>query len=139
MADLKGYQRIGQYKGDDLYEYRGTNKRKTRFIAVSARRSIPDGLVMAEDNNSVVDLKIILREKDSMTFGPGCLTGYPYRKEKPEDTHMGINIGRYVERDNATHLPKYGARVYKEKLGMRELEGDTVEEVREKIEGWKKT
>lgn len=130
---IAGYKKIGEYRTEDLYEYMRDDKRKPRFIAVAARGIGTLGGITVSDDNSVVDLRIRVREMDLGTFGPGYLTGYPFRADKPEKTYLGIAIGRYTERDAATHLPKYGARIDTGREGLRIVEGDTVAQVQRGI------
>ena len=136
---IPGYKKIGEYRTEDLYEYMKDDGKKPRFIAVAARGIGTLGGIRVSDNNSVVDLRIRCREMDLGTFGPGYLTGYPYRAEKPEKTYQGVKIGRYTERDAATHLPKYGCRIDTGVAAdMQIFEGDTVREVERKIRAYKK-
>ena len=95
---------------------------------------------MAEDNNSVVDLKIKIRESELGSWGPGYLTGYPFMaKGSEEEKYMGIIFGKYTERQYSTHLPKFGARIVLDQdPWMVVLEGDTVAEMRKKIREYKK-
>lgn len=137
-----GYKEIGKYKGYRLHEYIRKDKKKPRFIALTDNLfSIPDGTLMAEDNNSVVNLKIKLREGELGSWGPGYLTGYPFMgEESGEGKYMGIMIGRYTERANATHLPKFGVRIIVDgPPHIIILEGDTVAEVKQEIRDYKKS
>lgn len=136
-----GYKEIGRYRNYKLHEYIRKDKKKPRFIALSFNLlSIPDGELMAEDNNSVVDLKIKIRESELGSWGPGYLTGYPFMaKGSEEEKYMGIIFGKYTERQYSTHLPKFGARIVLDQdPWMVVLEGDTVAEMRKKIREYKK-
>lgn len=136
---IAGYKKIGEYRTEDLYEYMKDDGKKPRFIAVAARGIGRLGGISVSNDNSVVDLRIRIRERDLGTFGPGYLTGYPFRAEKPEKTYQGVKIGRYTERDAATHLPKYGCRIDTGvAANMQIFEGDTVAEVQRKIRAYKK-
>ena len=136
---IAGYKKIGEFRTEDLYEYMKDDGKKPRFIAVAARGIGRLGGITVSDDNSVVDLKIRCREMDLGTFGPGYLSGYPYRGDKPEMTYQGVKIGRYTERDGATHLPKYGARIDTgTAAGLEIIEGDTAAEVQRGIRAFKK-
>lgn len=88
----------------------------------------------------MVDLTIKIREIELGTWRPGYLTGYPFRGEDQEETYMGISIGRYTERANSTHLPKFGSRILiKEDMWVIVLEGDAVAAVRQEIRDYKKS
>ncbi|MCY4673177.1 MAG: hypothetical protein OXD43_05320 [Bacteroidetes bacterium] len=54
---------------------------------------------------------------------------------------MGVRIGRYTERENATHLPKFGCRILEDSPPYRMvvLEGDIVAAVRQEIRDYKKS
>ena len=136
---IAGYKKIGEFRAEDLYEYMKDDGKKPRFIAVAARGIGRLGGITVSDNNSVVDLKIRCREMDLGTFGPGYLSGYPFRDDKPEKIYQGVKIGRYIERDGATHLPKYGCRIDTGvAANMQVFEGDTVAEVQRQIRAFKK-
>ena len=110
MAKLnwKNYQRFGQHKGFYLFErVKGTSP-------IYAFRSISTDpvTIWGTTNFSKTDLKILAEESVlGGGFGPGILSGYAFRNDKPAQVYRGVKIGRYVLRSEATDLPKFGAHV----------------------------
>jgi len=132
---LSDYKKVDKYRFIDLLEHK---KGKSPKYAAYFTWFLDGEKDWITDENSLTDLKIKIDEYELAAFGPGILTGYAFRGEKPEEVYRTIRIGRYVLRDRATHLPKFAAAFFVEgnaenPYGPERVEGQTIADVKKGI------
>ena len=70
MVKLTGYKKLGKYRRYNLHEHIRADRKKPRFTAIAESfMSIPDGTIVEEDENSVVDLRSKIWELELGTWG----------------------------------------------------------------------
>jgi len=133
--NLKDYKKVEKYRFIDLLEHK--SKDGSPKYAAHFTWFLEGEKVWYTDENSLTDLKIRIEESNLGLFGPGVLTGYAFRGDDPEEVYMGVRIGKYVERDRATHLPKFSARFFigdsAETSELKFVDGRTVADVKKEI------
>ena len=100
------------------------NTKARRYLQSSGRSSA----------DILTDLKIKIEESSLSLFGPGIVSGYPYRGDDPEEEYMGVRIGKYVERERAVKLPKFvGMFFVDDDDSFKRVEGRTIADVKKGI------
>ena len=131
----KDYDFLYDHRGYSLFKHKKGESPKYAFRKRYVDFSIT---VWGVTDNSITDLKILAEEEGLHTFGPGILSGYPFRGEKPKEVYRGVKIGEYVLRSKATHLPKFAAIVRPDGVRSSDenetVEARTLPQIRKKID-----
>lgn len=134
------YTRIGMSHGLELYKHK-----KEDGKPAYAYWSVEGDWAVAENP---IDLNTLVREYELVNRGRGIATGYSSGDEpkmNPETIYRSVAIGKYLFREKAINLPKLVASVmpyrseefipvFFREGGRKVVEGDTIKEVRTKID-----
>ncbi len=129
----KNHRKLERYEHADLYE-RLERARDSHPKYVARLRYEGGRRPTVSTEGSIQDLKILVDEYSDANFGPGVLSGYGFRGDKPKTFHRGIRIGEYIYREHSMHLPRFAAMIDPPKGMPIWVHGRTVEEVKSKID-----
>lgn len=127
------YKKVEKYKFIDLLEHKSKNG-SPKYAAYFTW--LLDGpMIWITDDDNLTDLKIKIEESSLSLFGPGIVSGYPYRGGDPEEEYMGVRIGKYVARERAVKLPKFVGMFFvdDDDDSFKRIEGRTIADVKKGI------